>query len=309
MERNAMPEYIQQAFYYAAIHLIFASIVCLVALALTSVRRGSATTKYWIWTATSVNFFLPLGAMLDRMWATHLGWARPIGIIGGEMHDILENATVAVLLGVVWLLGATLMLVRLCWRIRAERRCTCEERPGFLAHGVPVQFSDDGQGPQMAGVLRPRISLPDGIHKFLSEPEIDAVLIHELTHARRRDNLTRLIYEAGLCVLWFHPLVWLAGSRLALYRELSCDERVIQSGHGGDLVSALTKLANPDGILFEQTTASSFLSHRLARLAAAQPQQTFRTQSAVLTAVFAAVFLAGVFETVAHTACCFFGKG
>jgi beta-lactamase regulating signal transducer with metallopeptidase domain len=304
-----MPEHIVQAFYYAAIHLTFASIVCLAALALTSGSRGSATTKYWIWAAASVNFFLPLGAILDRLLATHLSWARPIGIIGGPMNDMLQNAAAAALLAVVWLLGATLMLVRLCRRILAERGSTREERPGFLAHGVPVQFAANGQGPEMAGVLRPRISLPDGIDRFLSEPEINAVLIHELTHARRRDNLTRLIYEAGLCVLWFHPLVWLAGSRLALYRELSCDERVIQSGHGGDLVSALTKLANPERTLLQQTTASSFLSHRLARLAAAQPQPMCRARSTLMTAVFAAVFLAGVFETVAHTACCFFGKG
>jgi beta-lactamase regulating signal transducer with metallopeptidase domain len=304
-----MPEHIVRAFYYAAIHLMFASIVCLAALAITSIPRGSATTKYWIWTAASVNFFLPVGAILDRLWASHLSWARPLGMIGGEINDILQNAASAGLLGAVWLLGATLMSVRLCWRIRAERRGTREERPGFLAHGVPVQFAANGQGPEMAGVLRPRISLPDGIDRFLSEPEIDAVLIHELTHARRRDNLTRLIYEAGLCVLWFHPLVWLAGSRLALYRELSCDESVIQSGHGGDLISALTKLANAEGTFLRQTTASSFLSHRLARLAAAQPQQTCQAQSALMTAVFAAVFLAGVFETVAHTACCFLRKG
>jgi beta-lactamase regulating signal transducer with metallopeptidase domain len=304
-----MPEHIVPAFYYAAIHLMFASIVSLAALALTSVPRGSASAKYWIWTATSVNFFLPAGAILDRLWATHLSWARPLGIIGGEIHDMLQNPAVATLLGVVWLLGATLMLMRLGWRIRAERRGIREERPGFLADGVPVQFACNGQGPEVAGVLRPRISLPDGIDRFLSEPEINAVLIHELTHAKRRDNLTRLIYEAGLCVLWFHPLVWLAGSRLALYRELSCDERVIQSGHAEDLVSALTKLANPERTLLVRTTASSFLSHRLARLAAAQPQQKYRAQSALLTAVFAAVFLAGVFETVAHTACCFLEKG
>ena len=62
-----MPEQIVRAFYYAAIHLMFASIVCLAALALTSVPRGSATTKYWIWTATSVNFFLPVGAIFDRL--------------------------------------------------------------------------------------------------------------------------------------------------------------------------------------------------------------------------------------------------
>jgi len=304
-----MPEHIVRAFYYAAIHLMFASIVCVAALALTSFPRGSAATKYWIWTATAVNFFLPVGAILDRLWTAHLSWARPLGIIGGEIHDIRQNAAVSALLGVVWLLGATLMLARFCLRIRAERRGTREERPGFVAYGVPVQFTANGHGPEMAGILRPRISLPEGIGRFLNQAEISAVLIHELTHARRRDNLTRLIYEAGLCVLWFHPLVWLAGSRLALYRELSCDERVIQSGHGEDLVSALTKLANREGVLLLPTTASSFLSHRLARLTAAQPQQTCRAQSTVMTAVFAAVLLAGVFETVAHTACCFLGKG
>src|SRR5258708_36711860 len=104
VEPSDMPEHIVRAFYYAAIHLMFASIVSLAALALTSVPRGSATTKYWIWTATSVNFFLPVGAILDRLGATHLAWARPIGIIGGEINDILQNAAVAALLGVVWLL-------------------------------------------------------------------------------------------------------------------------------------------------------------------------------------------------------------
>jgi beta-lactamase regulating signal transducer with metallopeptidase domain len=303
-----MPEHIVRAFYYAAIHLMFASIVSLAALALTSVRRGGATTKYWIWTATSLNFFLPVGAILDRLWATHLTWARPLGSIGGEVNDILQNSAVAALLGVVWFLGATFMLVRLCRRIRAERRFTREERPGFLAHGVLVQFAANGQGPEVAGILRPRISLPDGIESLLSEPEINAVLIHEVTHARRRDNLTRLVYEAGLCVLWFHPLVWLAGSRLALYRELSCDERAIQGGHGRDLITALTKLSNPEVL---RTTASSFLSHRLARLAAPQPQpqRPCRTQNALIAAAFAVVFLAGIFETVAHTACCFLRKG
>ena len=47
--------------------------------------------------------------------------------------------------------------------IKARGRSAAEQRPGFLARGVPVQFAAGGQGPAMAGVLRPRISLPDGI--------------------------------------------------------------------------------------------------------------------------------------------------
>jgi hypothetical protein len=57
------------------------------------------------------------------------------------------------------------------------------------------------------------------------------------------------------------------GSRLALYRELSCDESVIPNAHGGDLVSALAKLASPEEPFLLQATASSLISHRLARLA------------------------------------------
>jgi len=309
-----MHEHIARALYYFQIHLLYASVVGLAALALTSSRGGSATTKYWIWVATSLNFILPVGAVFDKLWSSHLSWATPLGTVGGFANTISEGPAAAAL-SVVWLLGATLMLTRLGLRIRIERRDAqatagqgvLEPRPGFLAHGVPVKFGASGQGPAVDGVLNPHISLPNGIDRLLSEHELDAVLIHELTHARRRDNLIRLIHEVSLCLLWFHPLVWITGSRLALYRELSCDESVIQSAHGEELVSALAKLANPEKAVLLQASASSFIRHRLARLAA-RPQPAYRAASMVQIAVFGAVLLSGIFGTVAHTACCFLAK-
>jgi beta-lactamase regulating signal transducer with metallopeptidase domain len=107
--------------------------------------------------------------------------------------------------------------------------------------------------------------------------------------------------------LWFHPLIWLAGMRMALYRELSCDESVIQRAQGQALVGALAKLAVPEETKFLQATASSHLSHRLARLSgSAQPAH--RAASLLLTSLFAALIVGGVFGTVAHTACCFLIK-
>ena len=106
-----------------------------------------------------------------------------------------------------------------------------------------MRLSLTGQEPSVAGVLRPYISLPLGVDRLLSKKELDAVLLHEITHAKRRDNLIGLLYEIALCGLWFHPLVWLTGFRLAMFRELSCDDSVIEER--GAPISSPPSLSSP----------------------------------------------------------------
>jgi len=317
VEAKRMHEHLARALYYLGVHLLYASMVWAAAWVLTSWVRASATTKYWIWLATSLNFMLPLGAVLDRIWATHLSWARPLGAIGDAGARLSESTTLVALLGGSWLVGATLMFIRLCLRVRAERlearigasESALELNPGFLARGVPVKFAGMRQAPAVGGLVNPHISLPRGIDRLLTKPELNAVLLHELTHARRHDNLARLIHEAVLCLLWFHPLVWITGSRLSLYRELSCDESVIRNARGRDLVSALAKLASSEEPLLLQASASSFLTHRLERLTASPAQRSGFAANTAMIAVFCAALLAGVFGTIAHTACCFVPHG
>jgi len=310
-----MHEHFTHAIYYFEVHLIYSSCVWVAAWALTSIPGGSATAKHWIWLATALNFILPLGAVFDDLLAPYISWATPLGVIGGLGVAISDNAPIAAALGAVWLIGATAMLARLCARIAAEHRrdqaaAASDRFPkrSFHAGGVSVRFGAAGRGPAVSGILHSHISLPVGIDRLLSKRELNSVLMHELTHARRHDNLLRLLYEVTLCALWFHPLVWITGSRLALYRELSCDESVIQRGHGKELVSALAKLAHTDEALLLRATATSFLSRRLARLTAPRPPRMSLIASTLLTVGFAAVFAAGVLATVAHTACCFVAR-
>ncbi|MGA2813537.1 MAG: M56 family metallopeptidase [Candidatus Acidiferrum sp.] len=306
-----MHEHIARAMYYVSVHLVFASIVASTVWALTSLLRASATTEYWIWVATAFNFVLPSGALIDKLCAPHLAWARPLGVIGGPVWDLTQGR-IAVILGVIWMSGGFSMLMRLISRIRKERgEAKAQDGPNirgdacnFVTDGIPVSFDDSHPSPAVRGVFFPRILLPTGIDRLLSPREFRAVLIHEVTHARRHDNLIRLLYEFSLCVLWFHPFVWLAGARIALYRELSCDESVVRRSHGPALVSALAKLAVCEQSVVLQATASSHLSYRLARLSG-PAQTTCRAASLLLTSLFAIVSAAAIFQTVAHTACCF----
>ena len=294
-----MPEPLTFAFALRAveIHLTFATLVALAACAATSSPRVSATTKYWIWVATSINFALPIGVLIERFRPPDVPWVLPLEDFGNQ---VARKGTISAALAAAWVLGFLWMLLRLRLRIRARRVATdvlsappVSELPGgFLARGVPVRFEPSGGVPAVDGLLRPRIALPAGIRRLLTARELDAILLHELTHARRRDNLIRLVHELGACALWFHPLVWLTGSRLALYRELSCDEAVTRRARGQDLVSALAKLSNPAETLLLQAGASSFLADRVVTLVS--PRRTSPAASALQAAIFVAILLAAI---------------
>jgi len=307
-----MREHVAPFVYYLEVHLLYASIVCLAAWALTSIKSASATWKYWIWVVTSLNFVVPLAGFFDRFGASQVSWARQLGGLDAVGIGVSHNLTAGAVLVGVWITGTALMLGRLLLRVRADRRyahAAAESPPAsrrsFCVHGVPVRFSGTAQAPSVEGFVRPNISLPRGIERVLSKPELNAVLAHEVTHAKRRDNLIGLVHELALCGLWFHPLVWLTAFRLALYRELSCDDSVIEKASGADLVTALAKLASPPEPFLLRARASSFISLRLERLAAAEPQEPCRTANSLLAVLFGALLLASILGTIAHTACCF----
>jgi beta-lactamase regulating signal transducer with metallopeptidase domain len=306
-----MHEHIAPAVYYFEVHLLCASIACLAAYVLTSVWRGAASVKYWIWVATSLNFLIPLGGFFNRFGASRIPWATQLAGLDEVGVGISRNLTIGAVLLTIWLCGVAFMLARLLVRLRRARRDDGATRSPvplerrLPAHGFPVMLSAAGQGPSVDGVLRPRISLPSGIDRLLSERELDAVLIHEVTHARRRDNLVGLVHEIALCGLWFHPLVWLTGSRLALFRELSCDDSVIESSRGADLITALAKLTDPGYSRLLRPGAATLFRHRLARLGSRHPRTARGAADLALLAIYAAVLLICVIETVAHTPGCF----
>ena len=61
----------------------------------------------------------------------------------------------------------------------------------------------------------------------LSTLELNAILLHELAHLRRRDDWTNLVQKIVGALLFFHPAVWWIEKKLALEREMACDDMVL----------------------------------------------------------------------------------
>ena len=53
--------------------------------------------------------------------------------------------------------------------------------------------------------------------------------MHELAHLRRRDDWTNLLQKILGALLFFHPAVWWIEKKLALEREMACDDLVLAS--------------------------------------------------------------------------------
>jgi uncharacterized protein (TIGR03435 family) len=84
--------------------------------------------------------------------------------------------------------------------------------------------------PGVFGIRQPVLLLPGEIVSHLTEPQLRAIIAHELCHVRRRDNLTAAIHISVQTIFWFHPLMWWIGTRLLEERELACDEAVLRIG-------------------------------------------------------------------------------
>jgi bla regulator protein BlaR1 len=104
------------------------------------------------------------------------------------------------------------------------------KQSGRIPDHIRLASSKTSIEPGVFGIFRPVLLLPDGMTQRLESSELEAILEHELSHIRCRDNLVAAFHMFVEALFWFHPMVWWIGSRLVHEREKACDEAVLQSG-------------------------------------------------------------------------------
>jgi len=98
----------------------------------------------------------------------------------------------------------------------------------LLNQDVAVVTSDRVTAAGLWGICRPTVLLPKGAARRLSDEELEAVMLHELLHVERRDNLAVGLQKFLLALFWFYPLIWLLDRKLFEERERACDEEVVR---------------------------------------------------------------------------------
>lgn len=138
-----------------------------------------------------------------------------------------------------WLAGTALLLVRLvmAWRclaaiLRSTRPTADEALAAAFASaakpsGAELMVSDRVSGPLAAGLWRPRVVFPASLVGRLTLEQTHAILVHELAHVSRRDQVIVLLQNVAGALGWLHPLIVLLNRQLAQAREEVCDNHVL----------------------------------------------------------------------------------
>ena len=84
--------------------------------------------------------------------------------------------------------------------------------------------------PLLIGFFHPCIVLPS---VDISEKDFQYIVLHELTHYKRRDMFYKWLVQVTVCLHWFNPFVHLMSREITKACEFSCDEAVLtKMGYG-----------------------------------------------------------------------------
>lgn len=148
-------------------------------------------------------------------------------------------------LTLIWLVGFAFFVVRwarssssLARAVRSGHRIISSRETEILKRArsrlpplkqkVDILVSSNLSEAGLWGIWRPTVLLPKGAASRLSDEELEAVMLHELIHVKRRDNLAVVLQKAIFALLWFFPLMWLIDRKLFEERERACDEEVLR---------------------------------------------------------------------------------
>jgi beta-lactamase regulating signal transducer with metallopeptidase domain len=147
----------------------------------------------------------------------------------------------------IWLIGFTFLAIRLAGGLWFLNRLRSNSNPisfdGLSLEALSARLGIDKKVeallsseiklPITFGWIKPVILLPAGYINQLTTVEVEAILLHELSHIRRYDWVLNLLQAVVEAVFYFHPMLWWISSTVRMERERCCDELAVARIDGG----------------------------------------------------------------------------
>src|SRR6185437_6290399 len=204
---------------------LFALVVALLCFAL---RKRAASLRYWLWLAASVKFLVPLSWLIGLgSWLqtaspaaapTALSFmvkeaSQPFSLVApAPMLATVASAPsiIPAVLFSIWLGGFAVSAccwLRLWLRMRRASRFAIPYSVAIAGNlnSVRIMKSSLPVEPCVFGIFRPVLLLPNNIDSYLTPGQLETILLHELCHIRRRDNLTVAFHLLAETIFWFCP--------------------------------------------------------------------------------------------------------
>jgi bla regulator protein BlaR1 len=144
------------------------------------------------------------------------------------------------------------------------------------------------KAPMMIGHLKPVVLVPVGLLAALSPAEVEAILIHELAHIKRRDYLVNLLQNLTEIVFFFNPAVLWVSALIRTERENCCDDLALahdnnKANYIRALVSCEEYQASAPPFAMAFSGSKNTLLHRVRRLASNRNHSLNLLEKTVLT--------------------------
>ncbi|HEX7960565.1 MAG TPA: M56 family metallopeptidase [Terriglobales bacterium] len=195
--------------------------------------REKAATRFLIWLST-------LAGVVALPFLNGFAAVHGTGVSGSLLT---LPPSLARILFLAWIVFAIIAIARLVFglidlatmrrncrpvqwsRFDSETRAIIE--PSLRKRNIEILSSDALNVPTAIGFVRPGVIIPEKLLRELSASELKQVLLHELAHLSRWDDWSNLLLQLLKAVFWFHPAVWWINRRIALEREMACDDAVL----------------------------------------------------------------------------------
>lgn len=167
-----------------------------------------------------------------------------------------------------------------------------------LRREVAIATSTRISSPLTLGSISPIILLPAGLLSGLSTAQVEAILVHELYHIKRRDYIINICQALVEVLLFYHPAIWHINNIIREERENCCDDQTL--AFCGDAIAyarALTRIQEIN-ILTKPTLAVSAtgpnaanFSNRIKRLFKIYPNPGQARSKGIFAIGFLIVYL------------------